>query len=250
MITIKSKAEIEYVKKAASVVSKIHKELKKMIKPGVNGIMLDKMAAKIIKKNNCISNFKGYYGFPNTICVSVNNQLVHGIPNDILFKIGDIVSIDAGAKFHGYNADAAFSMIVGKDISKNFIFTKLLAVTEKSLYKAIKILKPGIRIGEISSTIQKYVEAKGFFLPKNYTGHGIGTSLHEDPIIPNYGNSSSGIKLKEGMVICIEPMVQIGTDKTRTLSDGWSVVSLDGSYSAHFEHTIEITKDGYNILSC
>ena len=246
MVTIKSKDEICKIRYASKVVAKIHNELKKIIKPGITGLNLDAAAAKIIIDNHCISNFKGYYGFPAVICVSINNELVHGIPNSKPFRKGDIVSVDCGCEYKGYNADAAFSIIVDNDKSQ---YKTLLDVTENSLYKAIEILKPGVRIGLISQTIQKYVESNGFFLPKNYTGHGIGLELHEDPVIPNYGKSSDGIKLREGMVICIEPMVQIKNDKTKTLSDGWTVVSQSGLYSAHFEHTIAITKDGYEILS-
>ncbi len=246
MITIKSDEEIKNISFAAKVVAIVHQEIKKILKPGMTGKKLNKLAEKIIKNNNCFPNFKGYYGFPGSICVSVNEQLVHGIPNDKPFKKGDLVSVDVGCKYKGYHADAAFTVIIDDLDSK---YNELLKITKESLNRAIKILKPGIKIGDISNIIQKYVESFNYHLPKNYSGHGIGLKLHEDPIIPNFGKPNQGIKLKKGMVICIEPMVQIGTDKTKILNDNWTVVSEDGSYSAHFEHTIEITKDGYKILS-
>ncbi len=245
MITIKSPDEIKKIEYAANVVAKIHNALKDEIKEGVSGIFLSKIANKIIKKNNCSSNFLNYYGYPDVICVSVNEQLVHGIPNNKMFKNGDVVSIDVGCKYQGYHADAAFTVIVGEDKK----YQKLVDVALHALNRAINILKPGVHVGDISAVIQEYVTSNGFYLPRGYTGHGIGTNLHEDPAIPNTGIKNTGPKLLEGMVICIEPMVQIGTDKTRVLNDGWTVVSKDGSVSAHFEHTILITHNGAKILS-
>ncbi len=247
MVTIKSTAEVKLMRYAADVVLKIHQALRKQIIVGQTGNNLDLIAAKIIKENGCISNFKGYGGFPKTICVSVNNQLVHGIPSDYKFLDGDIVSVDAGCKYQNYHADAAFSVIVGTP--KLEIHKKVVDVTRKSLDMAIQILKPGVRIGAISETIQKFVEKQNLYLPTSYAGHGIGLEMHEDPIIPNVGLKNKGMKLKPGMVICIEPMVQIGTNKTITAKDGWTVLSQDGSYSAHFEDMILITETGHEVLT-
>lgn len=247
MITIKNNKEIKYVKKACETLKKIHNELKMMIIPGMTGIMLNNRAEEIIQENNCQPNFKGLYGFPTTICVSLNEVLIHGIPNNIPFIEGDIVSVDAGCSYMGYNSDGAFTIIVGKP--KLFEHVKLLNVTKTALKKAISILKPGVNIGDISETIQKYVEGEGFFLPIEFSGHGIGWKLHEDPIIPNIGIAGTGIKLQSGMTICIEPMVQIGTSSIKMLSDNWTPISSLYLYSAHFEHTILITSNGYEILT-
>ncbi|WP_342252544.1 type I methionyl aminopeptidase [Spiroplasma endosymbiont of Amphibalanus improvisus] len=247
MITIKNDSEIDKMRKAGKVLSEILNTLKDNIKVGMTGENLDKICEKIISENNCSSNFKGYYGFPSTICVSVNENLIHGIPNSIAFKEGDLVSVDAGCIFEGYHADAAFTKVVGS--YKEPIHKELVETTEESLEKAIKILKPGVRIGTIGSVIQTFVESKGFKLPTSYAGHGIGQNMHEDPIIPNVGKKDTGFKLKENMVICIEPMVQIGTDKTIVLNDGWTVMSNNKLGTAHFEKTILITKNGFEILT-
>lgn len=247
MFFIKTEKEIEYIRFASNIVKIIHKQLKKMIKPGITGIQLNWKAEEIIKKYGCKPNFKGLYNFPASICVSLNNVLVHGIPNNIPFQAGDLVSIDMGCSYNGYHSDSAFSMIVGK--TNNLIHKKLIKVTKTSLDKVIKILKPNIKIGDIGHIIQNYVESNGFYLPREFSGHGIGKKLHEDPYIPNFGTFNTGIKLKSGMTICVEPMVQIGTKDIKILNDNWTPVSKDGSYSAHFEHTILITDNGCEILT-
>ncbi|WP_338985973.1 type I methionyl aminopeptidase [Spiroplasma endosymbiont of Thecophora atra] len=247
MVSIKSQSEIQNIKAASQVVALIHKELAKIIKVGITGKMLDKVVAQIIKENNAIPSFLNYHGFPATICVSVNEQLIHGIPNDKPFKMNDIVKIDAGAAVNGYHADAAFTMCVGGKPTPEQ--AKLINVTKESLNKAIAIIAPGVRIGDISNTIQTYVESEGFYLPTSYTGHGIGKKLHEDPAISNVGKPNTGIKLQSGMTICIEPMVQTTTDKILVLSDKWTVVAADKQQTAHFEHTILVTNDGCEVLT-
>lgn len=246
MISIKNSKEIEHMRKAGKVVAQIHQELAKIIKVGTTGKMLDKKAREIIKKNGATASFLNYHGFPAVICVSVNGNLIHGIPNSIPFKLNDIVKIDAGAAINGYHCDAAFTMCVGSGTPD---LTKLINTTKEALMKAIAIIKPGVRIGDIGHTIQTYVEQQGFYLPTSYTGHGIGKLLHEDPAIPNVGTPNTGIKLHAGMTICIEPMVQTTTNKVKVLPDQWTVASIDNKPTAHFEHTILVTENGYEILT-
>ncbi|WP_339022649.1 type I methionyl aminopeptidase [Spiroplasma endosymbiont of Crioceris asparagi] len=246
-ITIKNEDEIELMKVAGKVLGEALYHLKEMIKPGINCLELDSFFKTFIEKNNCQSNFKNYYGYPAYTCISVNEQLIHAIPRNYLLRSGDIVSIDAGCIYKGYNADAAFTKICGD--SKDPEHTKLVEVTEKSLYLAIEKISDGVRIGTLSSTIQKYVQGEGFYLPVEFSGHGIGKQMHEDPLVPNTGSDNTGMRLKEGMTICIEPMVQIGTAKIKILDDKWTVVSKDSSMAAHFEHTILVTKKGYEILT-
>lgn len=246
MVSIKSESEIKNIKAASKVVALIHHELKKIIKVGTTGKELDKVSLRIIKKHNAKPSFLNYHGFPATICVSVNEQLIHGIPNDKPFKQNDLVKIDAGASINGYHADAAFTMCVGTATAQQ---QKIIDVTRESLNKAMAIIKPGVRIGDISNTIQTYVESQGFCLPTSYTGHGIGKSLHEDPAIPNVGKPDSGIKLQKNMTICIEPMVQMTTDQVIVLDDKWTVVAADYLQTAHFEHTILVTDDGCQVLT-
>lgn len=246
MVSIKSESEIKNIKAASKVVALIHHELKKIIKVGTTGKELDKVSLRIIKKHNAKPSFLNYHGFPATICVSVNEQLIHGIPNDKPFKQNDLVKIDAGASINGYHADAAFTICVG---TANAQQQKIIDVTRESLNKAMAIIKPGVRIGDISNTIQTYVESQGFCLPTSYTGHGIGKSLHEDPAIPNVGKPDSGIKLQKNMTICIEPMVQMTTDQVIVLDDKWTVVAADYLQTAHFEHTILVTDDGCQVLT-
>lgn len=246
MISIKNAKEIEHMRKAGKVVAQIHQELAKLIKVGATGKMLDQKARAIIKQNGATPSFLNYHGFPAVICVSVNQNLIHGIPNDIPFKFNDLVKVDAGAAINGYHCDAAFTQCVGEPSPE---LAKITNVTKEALMKAIAIIKPGIRIGDLGHTIQTYVESQGFYLPTSYTGHGIGKLLHEDPAIPNVGTPNTGVKLHAGMTICIEPMVQTTTDKVKVLSDQWTVASMDKKPTAHFEHTILVTDDGYEILT-
>jgi methionyl aminopeptidase len=246
-VTVKTEPQIAKMRVAGKVLARGLKMLRAMIKPGVNVLELDAAFAQFIAENGCESNFKGYYGFPATICVSVNEQLIHGIPADRVINEGDLVSIDAGCKFEGWHADSAITVICGNTIDKNYDI--LVKATEQSLKLAIEQIKAGVRIGTLSSTVQNYIEDLGFHLPTDYSGHGIGQEMHEDPNVPNVGIPNTGLRLVAGMVICIEPMVQIGTRKTVTAKDGWTVSSADGSMTAHFEHTILVTEDGYEVLT-
>ncbi|ATZ17025.1 methionine aminopeptidase [Williamsoniiplasma luminosum] len=247
MVTIKNTSEIAKMRIAGQVLAQAIEMLKSMLKPGVNCLDLDQAFADFIKAKDCTSNFLGYYGYPKNICISINDQLIHGIPQDRIIESGDIVSVDSGCVYQGYHADSAFTMQVGTPkAQKNAI---LIWATEKSLDLVIQMLKPGVRIGDIGSTIQTYIEGFGFHLPRDYTGHGIGTAMHEDPYIPNYGTPGTGLRLQQGMVIAVEPMVQIGTNKTIVADDKWTVFSADHSMTAHFEHTILITSDGCEVLT-
>ncbi|ASP28691.1 methionine aminopeptidase [Spiroplasma corruscae] len=246
-ITIKNSEQIEKMKYAGQVLAEALLRLKKMIKPGVNCLDLDKDFIEFITEKGCQSNFKGYYEYPAHICVSINEQLIHGIPKNRVLKDGDIVSIDAGCIYKGYNSDSAFTIICGT--SSNELHKKLVELTERSLYLAIEQVRAGVRIGTISSTVQNFIEENGFHLPTSYSGHGIGLEMHEDPFIPNVGIKNTGMRLVPGMTICIEPMVQVGTDKTVVDGDKWTVLSKDGSMSAHFEHTILVTEGDPEILT-
>jgi methionyl aminopeptidase len=207
---------------------------------------LDRIAEEFILLQDAIPSFKGYNGFRGSICTSVNNQLVHGIPGDVVLNEGDIISIDIGAKYNGYHGDSAWTYPVGNiDESTN----RLLEVTEESLFMGLKEAKPGERLSNISHAIQTYVEANGFSIVREYVGHGVGQDLHEDPQIPHYGPPNKGPRLKPGMVLAIEPMVNAGSRYVKTLADDWTVVTVDGKMCAHFEHTIAITETGYEILT-
>ncbi|WP_026389224.1 type I methionyl aminopeptidase [[Acholeplasma] multilocale] len=247
MVTIKSPEQIEKMRVAGRVLSEAVQMLKDMCQVGVNCLDLDKAFEEFITSKGCTSNFKGYGGFPKTICISINDQLVHGIPANRVIEDGDIVSIDTGCVFEGWHADSAFTKICG--VQKDEKHGILLEVTEKSLELAIEQIKPGVRLGTIGATIQQFVESFGFSVPRDYTGHGIGTAMHEDPFIPNYGTPDTGMRLQAGMTIAIEPMVQMGTHKTKTAADKWTVYSADHSMAAHFEHTILVTDSGSEVLT-
>ncbi len=246
MVTKKSAREIELMREAGRIVALAHQAIKPLIVPGVSTKELDAMIEKVILKNNATPSFKGYGGFPAAACTSINHVLVHGIPNDTLLVEGDIISIDIGANYKGYHGDSAWTYPVGliSDAAK-----QLLEVTEASLFEGLKQAKPNNRLFDISHAIGKYVTDRGYSLPLEYTGHGIGSSLHEDPAIPNVGVPNTGILLKPGMTLAIEPMVHIGKPFTKVLSDNWTVTTKDGSLSAHFEHTVVITEEGYDILT-
>ncbi|AKU80248.1 type I methionyl aminopeptidase [Spiroplasma turonicum] len=246
-ITIKNKEQIEKMRYAGKVLSEALHNLKKMIKPGINCLELDKSFIDFITSKGCTSNFKGYYDYPAHICVSINEQLIHGIPKDRILKNGDIVSIDAGCIYEGYHSDSAFTVICGD--SSNEKISKLVDLTERSLYLAIEHVRAGVRIGTISATVQNFIEDNGFHLPTSYSGHGIGLEMHEDPFIPNVGIKNTGMRLVPGMTICIEPMVQVGTNKTIVDDDKWTVLSKDGSMTAHFEHTVLVTEDDPEVLT-
>jgi methionyl aminopeptidase len=246
MIGIKSEHELEKMRIAGRIVALAHQALAPLIKPGVTTAELDKVADQVIRAHGAIPSFKGYGGFPSSICTSINEVLVHGIPTMRKLKDGDIISVDIGANYQGYHGDSAWTYPVGK-ISSDA--TQLLAITKEALNLALSKVKVGNRIGDISSAIQNYVETNGCSIPKDYGGHGIGSSLHEEPFIPNFGEAGSGVMLRAGMVLAIEPMVHWGKDETMTLSDDWTVVSKDGSLAAHYEHTVVVTEAGYEILT-
>lgn len=246
MISIKSNREIELMREAGRIVALVHDEMAKQIKPGVTTKQLDKIAEKIIRENGATPSFKGYHGFPSAICASTNQVLVHGFPSNKPLKNGDIISVDVGACYKGYHGDSAWTYVVGETSEEN---QKLMEVTKQSLFNALELVKPGVHLSDISHEIQKYVESYGYSVPIEYTGHGIGSSLHEDPAIPNYGKPGHGPILKEGMTLAIEPMVNKGRRETKTLNDGWTVETIDQQNTAHYEHTIVVTADGYEILT-
>ncbi|MCA1042170.1 type I methionyl aminopeptidase [Bacillus infantis] len=246
MIICKTPREIEIMREAGRIVALTHQELQKHVAPGITTGELDTIAEAFIRKHHAIPSFKGYNGFRGSICASVNNELVHGIPGDRVLNDGDIISIDIGAEYNGYHGDSAWTYPVGI-VDKQV--QQLLDVTEQSLYEGLKESKPDVRLSNISHAIQTYAEANGFSIVREYVGHGIGQDLHEEPQIPHYGPPNKGPVLKPGMVLCIEPMVNAGSRYVRTLADDWTVVTVDGSMCAHFEHTIAITETGYEILT-
>jgi len=239
MIVIKSKHEIELMQESGRIVALVHEAIKEAIKPGITTGELDQIAEKLIIEHQAVPSFKGYGGFPASICASINDQVIHGIPSDTVLKEGDIISIDVGAFKNGYHGDAARTHPVGK-VSENAL--KLIKVTEESFFEGLKYCKVGYRLYDISNAIQKHAEAEGFSIVRDYVGHGIGTKLHEEPAIPNYGPAGKGPRLVPGMVLAIEPMVNEGDFKVRTLGDDWTVVTKDGKLSAHYEHTVVITE--------
>lgn len=235
------------MKEAGNVVALVFEALRPMMKAGVSTLELSKKAEEVIRSHGCLPTFKGYGGFPEAICVSVNDTLIHGIPSErIILKDGDIVSLDVGATYQGYVGDAARTYIVGVAKEKDL---RLVESTKMSFFNAIKLIKPGVHLGDICHAIQEYNERNGYSLPRDYTGHGVGSHLHEDPSIPNYGKEGTGVILQEGMCLAIEPMVGEGTHKTRVLNDEWTVKMKDGKMSAHYENSLVVTKDGCEILT-
>jgi methionyl aminopeptidase len=246
MIIIKSSREIEQLKRSNAIVAEVFEKLKGMIHPGVTTKELDEVAEEYILLKGARPAFKGYRGFPATLCISINEEVVHGIPSQRQLKEGDIVSLDVGVNFVGYFGDAAITLPVGEIDSEA---KRLLEVTEKALSIGIEKAKIGNRLFDISFAIQRWVESHGFSVVRDFVGHGIGRDLHEEPQVPNFGAPHQGPRLEKGMVFALEPMVNEGTYEVRILSDGWTVVTADGKRSAHFEHTIAITEDGTEILS-
>ena len=246
MIILKSEREINYLRDAGQIVAETLAEVRKAVKPGVTTLELDQIAEKYIKGRGATPAFKGYHGFPGNICSSINEEVVHGIPGLRKLKNRDNVSVDIGAVINGYNGDAAITVPVGEVDAQ---LQKLLQVTEESLHKGIEKAVIGNRLSDISHAIQTHCEQFGFGVVRDYVGHGIGRSMHEDPQVPNYGAPGRGPRLKSGMTLAIEPMVNLGTHEVKTLDDGWTVVTLDGKHSAHFEHTIAITDKGPEILT-
>ncbi len=246
MISIKSEKEISLMKEAGMLVSKTHQYLKSFLQPGITTEEINRLAEKFIIAHNGVPSCKGYEGFPAGLCISVNDEVVHGIPGKRKLRNGDIVTLDMVIGYKGYQADSAWTYAVGS-ISKKKQY--LMEHTEKALYEGIKQVKPGNRIGDISHAVQMYAEKHHLGIVKELVGHGIGTDMHEDPDIPNYGMAHTGPILKEGMVICIEPMLNLGTADIYMLEDGWTIKTDDGLPSAHFEHTIVVTKDGAEIIT-
>ena len=247
MITIKSQREIEIMREAGAILAETHEMLKAHIKPGITTAKLDKLAEEFIISKGGVPSFKNYNGFPASICSSINEVVVHGIPSKkAVLKNGDIISIDLGVNFQGYHADAAITHPVGNISEK---VRKLLEVTEASLYEGLKEAKPGNHLSNISHRIEQFIKPYGYGIVEEFTGHGIGKNLHEEPYVPNFGAPNEGPILQEGMTICVEPMVNLGTKNVKILRDNWTTVTIDRKYSAHFEHTIVITKDGYEILT-
>jgi methionyl aminopeptidase len=246
MVVLKSPQEIEKIRKSNEIVSEILQILESEIQPKVNTLYLNDLSEKLAREKNTIPAFKGYRGFPYALCASVNNVVVHGFPNKVPLQEGDIVSLDFGILFDGYYGDAAKTVAVGKILEST---RRLTQVTEESLYKGIEKAVPDGRLSDISHAIQSYAEAGGFSVVRQFVGHGIGGKLHEDPQIPNFGKPGMGIRLKSGMTLAIEPMVNEKGHDVEVLEDGWTAVTKDGCLSAHFEHTIAITDEGPVILS-
>jgi methionine aminopeptidase, type I len=234
------------MREAGRIVAETHRMMAEAVKPGVTTQELDQLAEAYIRSQGAEPSFKGYNGFPASICASVNDELVHGFPGPRKLNEGDIISIDIGAQYNGYHGDSAWTYPVG-NVSDEV--KRLLEVTEESLYAGINLVRPDVRLFTISHAVQQVAEAAGFSIVREFVGHGIGKDLHEEPQIPNYGIPDRGPRLKPGMVLCIEPMVNIGERYVRTLEDNWTVVTEDGSWCAHFEHTVAVTEDGFEILT-
>lgn len=241
MITIKTDSELNLMRVSGRVVGEALLEIGNKIKPGVSTAELDRFAAEYIKKNDCVPAFLGYHGYPATICTSVNEQVVHGIPGKRFLEEGDIVGIDLGAFYKGYCGDSARTFAVGKVSGE---IQKLLDITQKALEIGINQVRVGNRISDIGNAVQLFVEKAGFSVVKDYVGHGIGKAMHEEPQIPNYGSPHQGARIVEGMCLALEPMVNVGVDEVKVLEDGWTVVTKDGKFSAHFEDTIAVLAEG------
>ena len=246
MISIKNEKEIKCLEIAGEIVGNTHKHLQKYIKPGITTNELDQIALEFILKSKATPSFKNYEGYPKSICTSINDEVVHGIPSDRVLEEGDIISIDIGACYRGYHGDSAWTYKVGK-VSKEKEY--LMEHTEKSLYEGLKQVKPGNRIGDIGHAIEEYANKYHLGVVLELVGHGVGSKLHEEPDVPNYGKAGTGPILKEGMVLAIEPMLNLGSPDIYILEDGWTIETDDYSPSAHFEHTVVVTKDGYKILT-
>ena len=246
MIIIKNNDEIALMKKAGRIVGETLLLLEKEVKPGITTADLDRIAEEFITKHGAKPSFKGLYGFPSSLCISVNEQVIHGFPGAYVLKEGDIVSIDCGAFYDGFHGDAARTFPVG---NISVYAQKLIDITRESFFQGIKFAKEGNKLTDISYGIQSYVEAAGFSVVRDFVGHGIGRKVHEEPNVPNFGKSGRGPKLVQGMALAIEPMVNAGTHKVKTLKDGWTVVTADSSLSAHYENTVAILSDGPEILT-
>ena len=246
-IVCKSTSEIEKMRRSGHIVRQVLDAVKEVVTPGVTTMELERVAEARIKDLGAKPAFKGYYDYPCVLCTSINNEIVHGIPSERrVLKVGDIVSIDTGVVLDGYYGDAAITVPVDGLTAQ---LEKLLEVTRESLYRGIEAARVGNTVGDVGAAVQKVVEANGFSVVREFVGHGIGTKLHEEPQVPNYGTPGSGPKLRDGMVLAIEPMVNVGRSETRVLADNWTAVTKDGTHSAHFEHTVAVTKNGPVILT-
>jgi methionyl aminopeptidase len=245
-VELKTQAELEKMKKAGEIAGTVLHEVGKQVRAGVTTKELDRLAEKLIRKAGAIPTFIGYHGYPSSICVSINEEVVHGMPSDRVIKEGDIVSVDIGATFDGYVGDTAYTFLV-EPVSVEA--RKLVQATKESLDAAIEMMKPGKRLGDIGAAVQKFVEAKGYGVVRDFVGHGIGRQMHESPAVPNYGDAGSGMRLETGLVLAIEPMVTQGSHDVNVLKDGWTVVTKDGSLAAHFEHTVAVTDNGPWVLT-
>ncbi|MBU5591764.1 type I methionyl aminopeptidase [Clostridium sp. MSJ-4] len=246
MVIIKNSQQIEYMRQAGKVVGETLLKLEEVIKPGITTAEIDRIAEEFITKQGAKPSFKGYGGFPASICASVNEEVVHGIPGNRVLNEGDIISVDCGAVLNGYQGDAARTIPVGK-VSEEAM--KLIEVTKESFFKGVEKAIVGNKLTDISHAVQQYAESAGFSIVRDYVGHGIGRDMHEDPEVPNFGRPGRGPKLVSGMVLAIEPMINIGDFKVVTKPDGWTVVTVDGSLSAHYENTVAILTDGPEILT-
>ncbi len=246
MIYLKTDEEIELLRISNLIVARTLAEVGKAIKPGVTTLALDKLAEEFIRSNDAVPSFLGYGGFPNSICTSVNDQIVHGIPSNYELKEGDVVSVDCGAYKNGFHGDSCYTFCVG-EVSPEVL--SLLKTTKEALYKGIEAAKVGGRLGDIGSAVQTHCESKGYSVVREFVGHGIGHDMHEEPTVPNYGRRGNGPMLKDGMVIAIEPMINLGKKDCYLEPDGWTAVTSDHKYAAHYEHTIAIRKGGADILS-
>lgn len=247
MIEVKNDSELQKMREAGKVTAAVLKLMTELVKPGISTLELDAAAEKTIRSFGATPLFLGYYGFPGTICASVNEEVVHGIPKkDKILKSGDIISIDTGARLDGFCSDAAITLGVG-EVSDEA--QRLMDVTKKSLYKAIGQVKPGKRLGDVEHAVETFAKQNGVGVVRDYCGHGIGRNMHEEPSIPNFGKPGTGPLLEKGMVLAIEPMLTAGTYRVRELDDGWTVVTADGKYAAHFEHTVAVTANGSEIFT-
>src|SRR5918998_479581 len=246
MIIGKSKKELEKMRAAGRLIAGVREELRRMVAPGVTTLELDAAAERMIRDAGALRTFKGYHGFPYSICASVNEQVVHGFPSDYALKDGDIFSLDCGATLEGFVGDTGTTIPVGR-VSEDLL--RLIRVAEECLERAIAECWPGKHLGDLGWAVQSHAESNGYSIVRDYVGHGIGRRMHEDPQIPNYGKPGTGHRIQAGYVFAIEPMINVGTHQTKVLADGWTVVTLDGRPSAHVEHTVAITEEGPEILT-
>ena len=247
MIVLKNESEIAKMREAGRVLARTMKEVSGIISPGKTTLNdIDQLAERLISEARCQASFKNYRGYPAATCLSVNDVVIHGIPNDYVLQEGDIIDLDFGVIKDGWHADSAWTFPVGTVSDST---QRLINVTRESLFQGIAKAQVGNRIGDIGATVQKYVERNGYSVVREMVGHGIGRSLHEEPSVPNFGKPGKGTLIKEGMTFCIEPMVNEGTHKVRTLDDGWTIVTADGKLSAHYEHTVAVTRDGPVLLT-